>query len=475
MRYLSLLILFLSCASAFAQKVRITGVAPEYVGEVIEVQRIEDYLSDKRTVLTRATVQEDSTFQLSFFTDGIEKFVLSSDNNWGFLYAEPKAEYKVAFPERNPYDPNLPSGNQLELIFYDLDSSDINYKILGFQRWIDYFIGSTYHLRNDKSSMEFTAQLDTFKMNVNEYYNQDTSENSYFLKTYVRYSIAGLDNINTIAERNRFEKYDFYLSKYPVCYTNDVYMDYLTAFYKKTIPRLSNEVNEQIYEGVVRSSPTLMFNALGGEYTLKNPRIRELVMIQSLSEMYYSPEYPKTNIEMILDSLSKNSLFEDHEEIAQNILSRLTDLVPGSKAPAFVLSNGDDSKTLIDFQGKHLYMHFLDPNSKENLREIEILKGLNTVYGDYVQFVTIYKEKEDIPKSHQKQIDEIPWPTYALAPDHSIFKRYQIVNYPQYVFIDAAGYIVSSPAQGPTPDGEYDTIDRTFYYLKEAIDGQLKN
>ena len=472
MRYLFLLILFFSSASTFAQKVSIKGFAPKYVGEVIEVQRIEDYLSDKRTILTRATVQDDSTFQLSFFMDDIEKVVLSSDNNWAFLYAEPGAAYDVGFPDRNPFDPNLPSGNQLELVFYDLDSTDINYKILGFQRWIDYFIGSTYHLRNDKSSMEFTAELDTFKMNVNAYYNQDTTGNSYFLKTYVRFSIAGLDNINTIAERNRFEKYDFYLSKYPVCYTNDVYMDYFTGFYKKTIPKLSNEVNEKIYEGVVRSSPTLIFNALGGEYTLKNPRIRELVMIQSLSEMYFSPEYPKTNIEMILDSLSQNSLFEDHEQIAKNILSRLTDLVPGSKAPAFVLGSGDATKTLMDFQGKHLYLHFLDPNSKENLKELEILKGLHTAYGDYVQIVTIYREKDDIPKSHEKQLREIEWPVFALAADHSIFKRYQIVNFPQYVFIDAAGYIVASPAPGPTPDGEYDTIDKTFYYLKEAIDGQ---
>ncbi|XOV68371.1 MAG: TlpA family protein disulfide reductase [Fluviicola sp.] len=471
MRYLILLLLVLSGFSLSAQKVVISGYAPEYVGQEMKVFRIKDYLSDQTTLISSATVAKDSTFELSFFSEEIEKVILRCDNNRSHLYIEPGATYSVFFPERNKYEPKLPSGNTVELTFYDLDSLDINYKILRFQRWYDYFVGGTYHLRNDKEAVEFAAYLDTFKTNVYNYYLPDTSENSFFLKTYIRYSIAGLDNINTLAERGRYEKYDFYLEKYPVCYKNDIYMDYMTAFYDKTIHQLHRVTSEKFYQGVVQSSPTMIYNALGAEYTLSNMKLRELVMIQSLAEAYYSDEYPKTNIETILDSLSQNCLFEAHEDIAKNVLDRLTDLVPGGKAPNFVLHQDESSpKTLLDYKDKHLYIHFLDPRIESNMRELEIMKDMHTRYKDYVQFLTIYPKYENSPKSSLEKLKELPWDSFEVEKDHSILERYQVVNFAQFVLIDAAGNIVASPAPKPTPDGEYDTIDRTFYYLKQQMD-----
>lgn len=471
MRYFILLSLVLSGFSLSAQKVVITGYAPDYIGQEMKVYRIKDYLSDQTTLLSSTTVAEDSTFVLSFFCDEIEKVIVRCENNRSHLYVEPGAKYEILFPERNKYEPKLPSGNSVEMTFYGLDSTDINYKILRFQRWFDYFVGGTYHLRNDKEAVEFAAYLDTFKTNVHNYYLSDTSENSFYLKTYIRYSIAGLDNINTLAERGRYEKYDFYLKKYPVCYTNDIYMDYMTAFYEKTIPLLTKATNEKFYNGVIQSSPTLIFNALGQEYTLTNPKIRELVMIQSLAEAYYSEEYPKTNIETILDSLSQNCLFQDHEDIAKNVLARLTDLVPGGKAPNFVLHQDESSpKTLTDYKDKHLYIQFIDPRIESNMRELTIMKDMHERYKDYVQFLTIYPKFDDSPKSSLDELKSLPWDSFEVERDHTILERYQVVNFTQFVLIDAQGNVVASPAPKPTPDGEYDTIDRTFYYLKQQID-----
>lgn len=471
MRYFILLFLVLSGFSVSAQKVVLSGYAPDYIGQEVKVYRIKDYLSDQLALVSSATVAEDSTFQVSFFSEEIEKIIIRSNNNRSHMYVEPGSKYSVFFPERNKYEPKLPSGNSVEMTFYDLDSTDINYKVLRFQRWYDYFVGGTYHLRNDNENVEFTAYLDTFKTNVYNFYLQDSSENSYFLKTYIRYSIAGLDNINTLAERGKYEKYDFYLKKSPVSYANDIYMDYLTAFYEKTIPRLSNSTNEKFYQGVIQSSPTMIFNALGQEYTLSNPKIRELVMIQSLAEVYYSKKYPQTNIETVLDSLSQNSLFEAHEAIAKNVLDRLTDLVPGGKAPNFVIHQNESApKTLTDYKGKHLYIQFLDPRSESNMREVEIMKDMHSRYKDYVQFLTVYPKYEDAPERSKQVLSELPWDAFEVESDHSIIERYRVVNFSQFVLIDAAGSVVASPAPKPTPDGEYDTIDRTFFYLKKRID-----
>src|SRR5690606_15525747 len=142
----------------------------------------------------------------------------------------------------------------------------------------------------------------------------------------------GLDNIHNVAERNRYEKYDFYLKKSPVDYNNETYMEYTTAFYQKMLPRLSTEANQAVYEGVLKSSPTLVMLAFGSEYTLSNLKLRELVMIQALAEEYMAGQFPETNIITILDSLSHRSLFKEHQEIAKNIKQRITSLNPGGKA-----------------------------------------------------------------------------------------------------------------------------------------------
>jgi hypothetical protein len=128
-------------------------------------------------------------------------------------------------------------------------------------------------------------------------------------------------------------------------------MSYISDFYQNLIPRLSNEVNQSVYEGVLKSSPTLVMHALGGDYTLINLRIRELVMIKALSEVYNSSDFPQTNVATILDSLSNKCLFQANQEIAKNLYHRVTALVPGGKAPEIgshsVIDNPDSVNLVI--------------------------------------------------------------------------------------------------------------------------------
>lgn len=447
-----------------AQNVQITGVAPAYIGQSIEVYEYKDYLSKLERIISTSTVQNDSTFELQFNTSKIKKVIIKSGNNRGFLFVQPNGNYSIFFPEKDKFDPYRPAGNNVEVAFFDLDSADINYKLLSFQRWVDNFVGNNFH-KKGTDAKAFVESLDRFKSNVEKAYKNDTS---YFFKTYVKFTIAGLDNIQHAAERNRYEKYDFYLKRNPTEYDNEAYMEYMLGFYQKLLPRLSTETNQAVYEGVLQSSPTLVMKALGGEYTLSNLRLRELVMIQSLSEEYVSGEFPETNIITILDSLGKRSLFKEHEEIAQNIQRRITLLNAGGKAPDFVLmQEGKATKTLFNYTNKHIYLHFFDPESEQIVKELPLLMELQQMYGKYVQFVSVYKEKT-LSEKAQKQLQQVPWDLYSIPSSNSIWKNYAVESFPQYTLIDAVGYIVASPALGPTPNGQYQTIGETFYNLKKA-------
>ena len=131
-------------------QISLKGYAPSYVGQTIEIYGIEDYFSGKEHVIASATVQPDSTFSFTLDIPSTRKILIKSNNNKGFLYVQPNGKYNVFFPDRDRYDPYRPNGNSVEIAFYQLDSTDINYKILGFQRWIDHFVGNNYYYKNAK-------------------------------------------------------------------------------------------------------------------------------------------------------------------------------------------------------------------------------------------------------------------------------------------------------------------------------------
>lgn len=460
----SLLFLFQGFSYGQKESVTISGLAPDYVGKEIIFNQIEDYYSQLESKFASTTVKADSTFSVKFYLDKTQKIAIHGKNNYGWMYIEPGAKYEIFVPGKNPRDPDLRTGNNIEMSFYGLEPTDINYKILSFQRWSDDFIAKNYSLKFNDPIL-FTQKLDTFKTYVERAYKMDSS---IFFLTHVKFSMAGLDDINTSVTRGRDEKFDFYVDPSPVFYKNDAYMSYIKKFYKNTIPRLSNETNNAVYLAVLKSSPTLVMKALGHDYTLRNLRIREMVMIQSLSEAYYGDDFPQTNINTIFDSLKRRCLFKENQEIASNIFQRLHELVPGGRSPDFVLFGSEKTtKTHMDYRGKHLYITFYDPKSPNNQKEMVLLKEMHRKYINDVNFLTIIRKGEELIPSEQKNVDEIQWDKFSLAATDDFIKQFKITNFPSYILIDPEGYIVQSPALGPTPNAQYQTIDKTFYYIQQ--------
>jgi len=482
-KFLLVFVLFSVQGTVFAQTgkiVTIKGYAPSYVGQTVSFMEIEDYFSMNEATLATTTVKEDSTFSLSFYTQETQKIIVHANKNKSYLYIQPNAEYDLFIPDKDKYEPYRPGGNIVEVTFFNLDTTDINYEILQFQRWTDEFVSSYYHLKNVKP-VEFASKLDEFKSALEKKYNlSDTAKQEHgsadnYFKVFVRYSIASLDNIQFAAERNRYEKHDFYIKHSPVEYKNDAYMTYINAFYEKLIPRLSMETNNRVYLGLLKSSPTLIMKALGSEYTLKNMRIREMIMVKALAEEFYSKDFPQTNILTVLDSVANHSLFDANAVIARNLINRLTQIVPGGKAPDFVLKNEDAAiKTLSSYSKKHLYLHFYDPESQKNNIELEPLKQMYETYKNDISFVTIYPDDEYDTTVLNAYLNTIPWEKCKTDRSNPIWKKYKIETFPSYVLIDGFGYVVAAPALGPMPDGQYQTIDRTFFYIQKVND-EIRN
>lgn len=444
----------------------IEGFAPSYVGKKVAIYEIQDYVSMLTTKIATSEVKADSTFELNFFNNRTRKFRIEIGENHFHIYAQPDSEYKIYVKENSPYLDENAKGIEVEFFFIDLDSNDINYKILMFEEASLNFLKRNYNHEAKKSS-QFVEQLDTFKLEIHEVYIEDTST---FFKKYVRFAIASFDNLAFAGARNKYEKYDFYIKPETVWYENDRYMEYILKYYDNYAYELSNKLNEAFYQGIINSSPTVVINALGADYALDNIRLRELVMIKMLGDVFYTDEYPQTNILTMLDSIGNNGLFEENRLIAKNIKYRLIDLVPGAKMPDFRVEVKGEPKTKDDFRGKHLYIQFVKEGSKQSEKDLELMHPLYEKYMRYTEMLTIVvTEDEEIladPSGYIKK-HNISWKTSIVKPDDEILKKMNVASYPHYILTDAAGYVVAAPALSPRPDNEYETIENSLFGIKK--------
>lgn len=446
--------------TSFSQSVTtVKGVANSYVGKEIKVYVIEDYLSQLRTQIASTVVEEDSTFKISFYNSQTRKLRIEVDDNYFHIYSQPGADYNFFVGANSPYVDQNAKGVEVEFFFLDLDSTDINYKILMFEDEQFNFLQSNYNQRSVKST-DFVVKLDEFKQRITKKYEADTSS---FFRTFVKFSIASLDDLAFKGSRNEYEKFDFYIKPETVWYQNDRYMSYILHYFKLYERQLSKNVNEKFYEAVIKSSPSIAMNALGGDYALKNVRLREVVMLKMLTEVFFSDDYPQTNILTMMDSVANHALFEENKIISKNLKYRLLDLVPGTKMPDFNLMINGERKYQTDYKGKHTYIQFINKENKSSLNDLELVYALQQKYSKNIQFVTVLVVEKNDPlfKSPTPFIKEhkIAWDFSVIEKNDPLIKRLNVSNYPHYLMMDAEGTVVAAPALSPRPNNEYETIE----------------
>lgn len=464
---------FLFTAFSFAQgSVKIAGVVAHTPGATITVERFEDYFTRSMITLGQTTLKSDSTFEIEIDLLEIEKIKISVNQEYCFLYAEPGANYKIAISNNRTRNFINPLGNEIEASLLDLPKEDINYKILAFDLWYDQFMGENYHLRTRRDS-SFAKNLIQFENQVADYYKTDSSE---FLRTHVKYRVASIEELNFIGARKERARYTVNLAPFTVQYRSEEYMLYMRNFYKNYFESLPNDLNEKVFKAIVAGSPTRMINALAKDYRVANVRLRELVMIVSLSDVYHDKNYPQSRINIILDSISNHGLFQENKTIARNTLNKLRQLNPGSQAPNFTfLDSLQKEYHLKTLQPKYTYIQFINSEQSNSLLQMEMLKALHEKYNSSVAFITVVMNDTDWTAIQAKLKPEtIPWPVVVPKDAKETSKQFQLSSFPHYVLIDAQGYIVQSPAASPVPDGTYKTIDFYFFEIHKVMSRQKK-
>lgn len=457
----SFLLLFVAF-STWTQNVSINGIT--YVpkkNKDIRIYEVSDFLTNTEKEIGRTKIDSFGRFSFTIQTQEIKKIILRFDDKYSWMYIEPFSNYYIDLPETDVNRSNFMKDNEIEMVFYRMDTTDINYKILGFEAWLDESISDIYQLKEIKPG-EFIKKISEFKQEVASIYGNDTSE--YFIN-YLKYTIGTtVDNFQYIGSLSKDEKYNFYFSLSPFLAYHDKYMEYFLLFFEKYYYNSEKEIRQKIYNGVIRSDAKMYLNAINEDPYLKNNELRDLIALLIIKEEIGSKELPKSNLIAILKKLGETFTNQELVTIANNLLDKYNELNIGMKIPTYKL---DEKFQTINFYSKYIYFHFYDPSNQKCVSEVGAIRKLNEKYGSLVEIITIYPTPVTVLTTTEKRnLDALTTRKFALEENHPIWKDFRINSFPYYVLVDDQQTIKNFPALAPSPNGLYETIEKTFYDIK---------
>lgn len=469
MKNLNLIILILAFAGLSRAQHQITGFAPAFVGQKVELFTYQDYITLTKIKLGEGVVSpEDSLFHVPLDIGATIKGVVQIGKTEAPLYLAPETSYDVYFPKVEGQAISF-QNQRTDLMFFGLDTTDINYRILQYNQWFDAFIA--YH-EVEIARGQFLTYLDTFKIYAADAYKDLDDE--YFI-TYVRYNIGEMQQTfgGNSRSSKRLETFLSYIEPFPVYYENDQYMKFFRGFYSKGFQDFPPTVEAEINVAISRASPTKLMAALKQDLFLSNPEIREMVMIDQLGKQFYKRNDQKRNILVMLDSLSFSAKNAVNATTAKNVLNYLRSLEPGFPAPMIELPNVEDPEEMITwktYEGKFVYFNFFETWNDEARADMKIIQELKKKYGEYVSFLSVCTdEKKDDFDSYVEENPEFDWDIVYIGRESHLREDYRVKMVPSYFLIDQSGFIAVAPAPKPSPDGEYESIDKTFFYIKRAL------
>ncbi|MDA7803658.1 TlpA family protein disulfide reductase [Crocinitomix sp.] len=461
-----LIILLLSLVNLGFGQNNLKGFAPDFIGKTVKVYTYQDYVTMNRMQIGEGIVEAaDSSFHIKLNTNTTIKAIVEIERTEASLYIAPKTDYFIYFPASEK--PVAYVNSVTNIYFSDLDTTDINYRILEYHQWFDTYIALN---QTGVAQGKFLSYLDSFKLYVSEAYKD--VKDPYFI-TYVRYDIGEMEQTygGNRRSQERLKTYLEYIEPFPIYYENDRYMKFLLAFYDKEFREYLPVTEKEIMRSIFKSSPTLMMQTLKSDIFLAKPELRELVMIDKLGKAYYREIDFRPNIITILDSISEFAQTNVNSTVAANVKDYITKLEPGYPAPAIRFeTTSNEFIGWSHYTGKFVYFNFFATWSDKAVNDMEIMTKLVAKYNEDIDFVTVCTDKDILTyKAFMKQHPEYNWDIFYIGENSALMNDFKVATVPSYYLIDQDGFIFSAPALAPSPNGKYQSIEITFREIQRAL------
>lgn len=443
----------------FSQNVTISGIAMGAENENIRITKYKDQISYLEETIGEAVIDSIGKFSMSFQLDETSYTKINLGfHNAGF-YIEPDGIYEIFIPadpegsffRLNPtYDSPYLNYEIINSDDYELNSMISKLNIVFEDFIIDNFNAIYRQRQRDK--------IDTLKRIIKTVFTKRS--NKYF-NDYVEYKIALIEQLARLKNRNSIEKQ--YFKTRSILYENIEYMDLFNQFYSKYLTASNKKIDRYELIKIINGGEAYLelMDLLSDEKDFSFEIFRELVILKSLKDLYFLPEFSSNEIISQFEFISENGIFDKNRQIANDLIFDLTQFNTGAPAPYFALSDRNDKvKSLEDFRGKYVYLNFWASDCIPCLLEMDSLRNLRNKYENEIEFVSIAVDDEK--EIMFKRVSELnyDWTILDYAHDISLLEKYKIKAYPFYVLIDKEGNILKYPANSPS-----ENVDKLFLEL----------
>jgi thiol-disulfide isomerase/thioredoxin len=437
-----------------------------FQGKTVNLIQYKDYITKEYEILASTTVDTFGQFFFDYEIKETQQAIIQIEYLIGIIYLDPNQEYTIKFPPRSEDGTYKLSRNNVNIIFDSIPKNDINGLILEFNRLYDQFLVNN---RYNIGKPYFHSNLDTFKLQIKKQF--EGIDNDYFLK-YARFSIGDLQLVAPSSHEkiNKLSIYNSYIVNKKIDVKNHTQMNFLMNFYAKSLNNQLGQLGIALNNSLTTNpSYAAIDSILEKDYFFKMKQIRELVISENLFSMFYDEKYDPNVILSLLKEAKSTIESEELKLITNTIISSITKLTQGSPTkPIELIDKNGDSIDLKVFEGKYIYINFWAKWNKESLAEMDVIKKMKLEYGDIIEFVSINidanKRNFDVyVASHP----EYSWNMLYFGGDANLLDAFDIFTVPHYVLLDKKANILQAPALKPVPNGNFESIERTFFKLKQ--------
>jgi peroxiredoxin len=441
-------LLVLATQGLVAQKTIVEGTAPGAEGKSVVLGKFRDLVTFEEMNLDSAVIDSTGKFSLACNLSEPVYVSVSIDFHKMEMFLEPGKKYGLNiapqdFNSSREINPLLLSQNLQAEIRTDLN--DLNIQVNEFNAMYDQFVLSNFEaLYRDRNK----SKLDSFRVKTDKQFESVTSP---YFRAYVRYKLAGIEQLTQALTQSQLAKK--YFNGQPLLYENLEYMDFFNSFFSKYLTVTSRILHKIDYLPLLKSPDAYekLMKVMAQDTLVRDESLRELVLLKGLMEMFNTTGYNQEEVILVIRSIQAKSKVPEHRMIAVDMEKRLMNLKPGTEAPGFTLSDIRDKKvSLKSLRGKPVLLCFWTTYCPTCLTQLDLMKTLYDKFSDRMWFVSISADRDFIKmKYFLEQKKEYTWYFLHLGNQYGLLKDYDVRSFPLFVLIDREGLIYRYPAEFP--------------------------
>ena len=461
--FISVFIVFSTVFLSFSQKTHLFGNIPEYANCYLEFLTYSDFISKTEKTLAECKVKENGDFSVDINIEETQYVFLHLGIYEAFVFIEPHHEYELLFPERqdktiaeelNPYFKEV----KYHLGIDNSSEKELNYILAYFN----------YEYNNMINRNAYKIYIKASGVNVDDTIKKIDSifcnyKNPYFVN-YKKYKYAAFRHLSYQFKTKSISN-SYYLNK-NVLYKNTAYMELFNQVYDNYFLYFARtEHGKEIYKNInQQKSITALKSTLSYDNILQNDTLKEFVILKCLYDEFYNDKFYRSAMLTVLDSLRNETKIKEHEEIADNIYTKVTRLLKGFAPSEFHLYDTDSNLVSLDnFKGKYVYLGFCTSVSYACIQEFEMLRKLHERHSNDFEIVMICADKNYEQMKRFVDKKKYPWTFLYYGNKPLILKEYDIRAFPTYFLIDKEGKLLLSPAPSPA-----ENLELTLFKIMKA-------